>query len=50
MLFDTGSADLWIYSKQGCEKSNKCPKRDYYDEESSTTFKDLSKNNFIYDY
>lgn len=26
MLFDTGSPDVWLYSREGCEASGKCPK------------------------
>lgn len=44
-MFDTGSADMWIYSKQGCQSSGKCPNRDFYEEGKSTQFKELTNDN-----
>ena len=41
MLLDTGSPDLWVYSEQGCQKSQQCPPRDsYYKEGLSKDYKE----------
>lgn len=38
-MFDTGSADVWVYSQQGCDSTDSCPDRKYYDEGVSANYK-----------
>lgn len=45
VMFDTGSADVWLYSQQGCEASGFCPDRDWYQEGLSANYKRIGGRN-----